>query len=344
MWLKIHIFIIGGMLTRSNKTIKNAKKNMPILYLNKLKKYFIKKKSFFQVDEIKAVNDVSLVIEKGSIFGLVGESGCGKTTIARCILHIERVSGGEIWFKEKEIGSLGLREFFPFRKEIQMVFQDPSDSLNPHFTVKQTIKEPLDLNTELDEREKLDIILNIMNIVGLRVEHLDRYPHQISTGQQQRVDIARAVICKPSLVVCDEPTAALDVSVKGKILEMLLDLQERYNMTYLIISHDLRTIQFVCNLTAVMYLGFIVEQGSTSELFNNPLHPYTQALISAIPSIKEKGRHKRIILEGEVPSPIDLPIGCPFLRRCRDAKDICYKTRPEPRRIGGHEVACHLYN
>lgn len=314
-----------------------------ILQVNKLKKYFIKKRSFFQVDEIKAVNGVSFAVEKGSIFGLVGESGCGKTTTARCILNLEKVSGGEIWFKGNEVGSLGFYDFFPFRKEIQMVFQDPADSLNPHFTAKQTIKEALDLNTDLDEKEKQGMLLNVMNIVGLREEHLERYPHQLSTGQQQRVGISRAVVCKPSLVVLDEPTAALDVSVKGKVLEMLLGLQERFNMTYLLISHDLRTIQFVCNQTAVMYLGFIVEQGFTKEIFNNPLHPYTQALFSAIPSIRGENRYKRIILEGEVPSPINLPVGCPFLKRCRYSKDICSEQRPNLHSIGSRAVACHLY-
>jgi oligopeptide/dipeptide ABC transporter ATP-binding protein len=317
----------------------------PILRVNKLKKSFYKKRSFFKIDEIKAVNDVSFTVDKGSIYGLVGESGCGKTTTARCILGLERVSGGEIWFKEDEIGSLGYYEFFPLRKNIQMVFQDPTDSLNPHFTVKQTIKEPLDLNTSLGEDEKKDTLINIMNIVGLRGEHLERYPHQLSTGQQQRVGIARAVICNPSLVVLDEPTAALDVSVRGRVLEMLLDLQERFKITYLLISHDLRTIQFICKQTGVMYMGYIIEQGLTKEIFQKPLHPYTQALISAIPSIKNRSSKKRIILEGEVPSPINMPIGCPFLKRCRYSETICSKERPELSSIGSppREVACHMY-
>lgn len=317
----------------------------PILKLNKLKKSFYKKRSFFKIDEIKAVNNVSFTVDKGSIYGLVGESGCGKTTTARCILGLERVLGGEIWFKEHEIGSLEYYEFFPLRKDIQMVFQDPTESLNPHFTVKQTIKEPLDLNTSLGEEEKIDTLINVLNIVGLGVEHLERYPHQLSTGQQQRVGIARAVICNPSLVVLDEPTAALDVSVRGKVLEMLLDIQERFQITYLIISHDLSIIHFICKQTAVMYLGYIVECGLTKEIFQKPLHPYTQALISAIPSIKNRSSKERFILEGEVPSPINMPIGCPFLKRCRYSKKICSKERPELISIGSaqREVACHLY-
>jgi oligopeptide/dipeptide ABC transporter ATP-binding protein len=315
------------------------------LRIEELRKSFFKRRSLFESDEIQAVKDVSLDIAKGAIYGLVGESGCGKTTTARCVVGLERPSAGRIWFEGDEIGNLSPRAFRRYRYRIQMVFQDPADSLNPRFTVAQTIREPLDLHSNLKRAEKAERLKEMMKVVGLRSEHLTRYPHQLSTGQQQRVGVARAVVCRPRLVILDEPTAALDISVRGKVLEMLLELQERFGMTYMFISHDLGTIQYVCGETAVMYLGFVVEQGATRDVFGNPQHPYTQALISAIPRPVPKWRRKREILKGEVPSPIDFPTGCPFHERCPRVMDVCREVRPEliHREPETRRVACHLY-
>jgi len=279
------------------------------------------------------------------IFGMVGESGCGKTTIARCILGLERPTEGRIWFEKDELGHLSPRQFRPYRKKLQMVFQDPADSLNPRLSVHQILMEPLDLFTELSKPEKMDRIHETLSIVGLRPQHLASYPHQLSTGQQQRVGIARATICRPAFVVLDEPTSALDLSFRGRILELLLDLRERIGITYIFVSHDLGVVRYFCQLTAVMYLGFIVEVGQSKELFRDPMHPYTKALISAIPKVDPKGRRQRVILKGEVPSPLNIPKGCAFCNRCPVAESVCFEQRPRLKPVsGGRTVACHLVN
>jgi peptide/nickel transport system ATP-binding protein/oligopeptide transport system ATP-binding protein len=320
------------------------KKNNSILRVENLSKAFLIRGGIKR-QYLHAVSDVSFEVEEGGIFGLVGESGCGKTTIARCLVRLERLTAGKVWFQGEEIGHLSQKAFLPWRKRIQIVFQDPLDSLNPRLSVKKTLLEPLNNNTSLSAQEKMDLIHETMAIVGLREEHLDRFAHQLSTGQQQRVGIARATICNPDFVVLDEPTSALDLSFRGRVLELLSDLQERFGITYIFISHDLGVVRFFSKKTAVMYLGFIVESGPTKELFEDPAHPYTKALISAIPRIDPKSRTERVILKGEVPSPISLPPGCPFNNRCPEAREICSKDRPSLVPIsGGRMVACHTFH
>ena len=317
------------------------KKN--ILKVENLKKIFITKRFLENQKAVYAVTDVSFEITEGSIFGMVGESGCGKTTIARCLVMLERPTGGRIWFQGEEIGHLSLLQFRPYRKKLQIVFQDPLDSLNPRLSVRQILTEPLNLYTDLSKTEKEDLLEETMRIVGLQAQHLDRFSHQLSTGQQQRVGIARATICNPDFVILDEPTSALDLSVRGMVLELLLDLQKRFGITYLFISHDLGVVNYFCEQTAVMYLGFFMETGPTKELFKKPLHPYTTALVSAIPQIHAKSRKKRIILEGDVPSPLNLPKGCPFSNRCFRAETSCFEKRPKLLPVSdGRSVACHL--
>jgi len=319
-------------------------KNNSILRVENLSKTFPIDKGIKR-QYLHAVSDVSFEIEEGSIFGLVGESGCGKTTIARCLAGLERPTAGKVWFQNEEIGRLSQKAFLPWRKRIQIVFQDPLDSLNPRLSVRKTLLEPLNNHTSLSKGEKIDLINETMAIVGLRKEHLDRFAHQLSTGQQQRVGIARATICNPDFVVLDEPTSALDLSFRGRVLELLSDLQKRFRITYIFISHDLGVVWFFSKKTAVMYLGFIVESGPTKDLFEKPAHPYTKALISAIPKIDPESRTERIILKGEVPSPINLPPGCPFYNRCPEAKQICSTNRPKLAPILGERmVACHWFS
>jgi oligopeptide/dipeptide ABC transporter ATP-binding protein len=313
-----------------------------LLKTNNLNKTF-KKKILWTTEEINAVNGVTFSIPQGSVFGLVGESGCGKTTTARCIAGLEEPSSGKIWFRDVELSSLKPREFAPFRKKLQMVFQDPTDSLNPRMTVERTIQEPLQIHTSLSNKAIREKILATLELVGLRSEHRQRYPHQLSTGQQQRVGVARAIICEPEFVILDEPTASLDISVRGKILELLLSLQERFHMTYMLISHDLGTVNFICKQTAVMYLGLIIETGKTRELFDKPFHPYTKTLIASIPRLRNGKKRSRTIVKGEVPSPIHLPSGCLFHTRCPEVMPICRRERPQLIEISEHRyVACHL--
>lgn len=317
-----------------------------ILEIQSLRKVF-QKRVLWRVETVHAVSDVSFRVAPGTVFGLVGESGCGKSTTARCVAGLERPSGGRILFAGIEIGELSAKAFRPYRERIQMVFQDPLDSLNPRYTVRSTLIEPLDLHTDLGRSDKEARVLQALDLVGLRPEHLSRFPHQLSTGQQQRVGIARAVMCRPELVLLDEPTASLDVSVRGRILEVLQDLQERMGMTYVLISHDLGTVRFVCERTAVMYLGLIVESGRTAELFKSPLHPYTQTLLAARPRLRANARRRegRDFPRGEVPSPIDLPNGCLFHTRCPRVMPACREVRPSLGYVDeDREVACHLHD
>jgi oligopeptide/dipeptide ABC transporter ATP-binding protein len=313
-----------------------------VLRVENLTKHFVTKRFLERPQIVHAVNGVSFVVEQGSILGLVGESGCGKTTVARCLVGLERCTGGEIQFLGEKIGHLRPKEFRPYRKKLQMVFQDPSDSLNPRLSIRQTLMEPLDLHTDLTKAEKRDLLEENMRIVGLRAEHLDRYPHQLSTGQQQRVGVARAVISRPDFVVLDEPTSALDLSVRGVILELLLEIQRQFGITYLFISHDLGVVRYLCRETAVMYLGAIMEMGPTRDLFQNPLHPYTKALIAAIPKMDPKRGRKRILLQGDVPSPLHLSAGCLFSNRCPNSAPVCLEERPALRpSAGSRSIACH---
>ncbi len=289
-----------------------------------------------------AVNGVDFELFPFEIVGLVGESGCGKSTLARCIVKLEKVTSGKILFQGKHVTNLSQRLFRPMRRSIQMVFQDPTMSLNPLFTVRQTLREPLRVhNMALKSREMDDQIEKIITLVKLERKFLDRHPRQLSGGQQQRVGIARALIINPDLVLLDEPTSSLDMSVRIHIIDLLLQLQEKFGITYLFISHDLSTIRSLCHRVLVMYLGQVVEMGPIDEIFDHPLHFYTQALLSAIPIPDPKVHKRRIILSGEPPSLTKLPNGCGFADRCKFVTGPCREKKPILNNIGnGHFVAC----
>lgn len=320
-----------------------------LLQVLNLKKYFPVKQGFFikrTVAEIKAVDDVSFEVKKGKTFALVGESGCGKTTAARTILRLTDPTFGQIFFDGKDLSKLKYRELLPYRKRMQIVFQDPMGSLNPRMTVAQIVTEPMLFHGVAKSRKEAhDRAKTLMQMVGLRPFHLDRYPHQFSGGQRQRIAIARAISIEPDFIVLDEPTSSLDVSVQAQIVNMFLDFQDRFKFSYLFISHNLSLVRFISHTVGIMYLGRIVEMGDTDEIFEEPLHPYSKALLSAtpIPDPAVERARKRIILTGGVPSPIQRPSGCFFSPRCPYKIDICEKEYPELRKISeNRRVACHL--
>ena len=316
-----------------------------ILEVKNLKKYFrMGKKTFFQKEKVlKAVNDVSFTIKKGETFGLVGESGCGKTTVGRCITRLYELSGGEIIFEGKNIEKLDRKELMPYRQKMGMIFQDSYSSLDPRMTVGQIIAAPLKLHGVLSENKILDRVKELLRMVGLKGEHINRYPHEFSGGQRQRIGIARALALNPEFIVCDEPISALDVSIQAQVINILEELQEKLGLTYLFISHDLSMVRHISHRVGVMYLGDLVEVGDAEEIYGNMLHPYTQSLMSAVPipdPIKSAGS-KRIILQGDVPNPINPPSGCPFRARCRYVMEICKEEKPKLLGNEKHMVACH---
>lgn len=316
-----------------------------LLEVKNLKKYFEISQGMFKPKIIvRAVDDVSFSIRRGETFALVGESGCGKSTTGRTILRLTDATSGEINFNGKDILALPYNEMRSLRKRMQMVFQDPYASLNPKKTIRQILMEPIRVHKRFAEKDRMQEILKILEIVGLSKDHLDRYPHEFSGGQRQRIGIARAVILQPDFIVADEPVSALDVSVQSQVINLMLDLQKEFGLTYLFISHDLSVIEHMTDRVAVMYLGKIVELADTEELFDNPKHPYTQALLSAVPISHPKEARDRIILKGDVPSPANPPSGCSFHTRCPLAMDICSKVVPEVIHFGnGHSASCHLY-
>lgn len=319
-----------------------------ILEVKDLCKYFPTSKGLFKGKSyVKAVDRVSFTINKGETLGLVGESGCGKTTTGRTILKLYNPTSGKITFKGKDITNYSVKEMVSLRKEMQMIFQDPYASLDPRMTVGDIIGEAIDVHGLYKGEERTNRIRSLLAKVGLASDHINRYPHEFSGGQRQRIGIARALAVQPSLIVCDEPISALDVSIQAQVINMLEELQEELGLTYLFIAHDLSMVKHISTHIGVMYLGRMVEKGESNVVYSESLHPYTQALLSAvpIPDPEEAKNNQRIILEGDIPSPIDPPPGCRFQGRCRYAKPICKEIDPELKEVKpGHFVACHLYD
>jgi len=319
----------------------------PLIEVKNLKKYFAIDRGFFGRTRalLKAVDDVSFSIDRGETLGLVGESGCGKTTAGRTICRLYEPTAGSVTFDGVPVYSLSPSEMLPLRRRIQMIFQDPYASLNPRMTVGDIVGEPIDIHgLAANKQERLEMVHELLHTVGLSPEHATRFPHEFSGGQRQRIGVARALAVEPEFIICDEPISALDVSIQAQVINMLEELQEKRKLTYLFIAHDLAMVKHTSHRIAVMYLGKIVELAESAELYRNPQHPYTQALLSAIPipDPDVEAERQRIILEGDVPSPIDPPPGCRFRTRCRIAKKICSEQDPEFVDIGGHYVACHL--
>jgi len=316
-----------------------------LLRVENLKKYFPLKKGFWRLqnDAIRAVDRIQFELHQGETLGLVGESGCGKSTTGRLILRLIDPTEGRIWFRGQEITNLSRKEMRPLRRDMQIIFQDPYSSLNPRMTVKEIIGEGLRKDPTIGETERKERVLDIMQKVGLRPEHYNRHPHEFSGGQRQRIGIARAIILNPELVVADEPLSALDVSIQAQVINLLEKLKEDFHLSYLFISHDLSVVEHISNRIAVMYLGKIVELASRDSLYDDPKHPYTIALLSAVP-VPEVGRKKeRIILKGDLPSPINPPKGCRFHNRCNHKMEVCSHLEPEWKEVKiGHFTACHL--
>lgn len=321
-------------------------KNDRLLEVKGLKKYFPITGGLLRktVGYVKAVDGVDLFIKRAETLGLVGESGCGKSTLGRAILRLIDATEGEITYNGQNILELTKEEMRELRKKMQIIFQDPYASLNPRMTVGDIVGEPMDIFGLAKGREKEEKILELLNIVGLDVQHIRRYPHEFSGGQRQRIGIARALAVNPEIIICDEPVSALDVSVRSQVLNLMQELQQKFQLTYLFISHDLSVVKHISDRVCVMYLGKIVEVSEKNELYSNPLHPYTKALLSAIPIPDPEAKRERIILEGDVPTPINPPTGCRFHTRCQYAMPVCSQQEPILKDIGNeHFVACHLY-
>lgn len=321
-----------------------------LLQVDNLQMHFPVKRGFFRrtIGYVKAVDGVTFSIRQGETFGLVGESGCGKSTTGRCIVRLLDPTGGTITYHHQRQGPVRIenltpKEMRPYRRDLQIMFQDPYASLNPRLTLKHIVGEPLIINQAYRGKELEERVAQLLRSVGLSPEHMNRYPHAFSGGQRQRIGLARALALNPEFIVADEPVSALDVSVQAQVLNLIEDLQEQFNLTYLFIAHNMSVIKHVCDQVAVMYVGKIVETGATKQIFANPLHPYTEALLSAIPKPDPRAKRSRIILEGDVPNPANPPKGCHFHPRCRYAQAICANEVPPLREIEpGHQAACHF--
>lgn len=319
-----------------------------ILDVKSLKKYFPIKKGLLlkEVGQVKAVDDITFSVQKGETLGLVGESGCGKSTLGRALIRLYEPTSGEVHFRGKNFLKESGEELRQTRKDIQMIFQDPYASLDPRMTVGQILSEPFDIHNIGTREERKKKVMSLLETVGLKPSHINRYPHEFSGGQKQRICIARALALEPQLIIADEPVSALDVSIQAQILNLMKDLQKKFGLTYIFISHDLSVIEHLCDRIAVMYLGKIVEIASRDELFSSPQHPYTQALIAAIPRIGEGKKKMKKSLSGEVPSPINPPPGCPFHPRCSQKLEKCSKELPklsQHKQGSEHKTACWIY-
>jgi len=318
---------------------------MALLEVENLKKYFPVQKGALNrtVGYVQAVDGVSFSLKRGETLGLVGESGCGKTTVGRCLLRLIEPTAGRVIFNGQNLLELDHRELLKTRASLQIIFQDPFSSLNPRMSVGGIIAEPIRNHLKLSPVETRQRVAHLMQRVGLHTAHMNRYPHEFSGGQRQRIGIARAIALNPKVIVCDEPVSALDVSIQAQVINLLAQLQEQLDLSYIFIAHDLSVVEHISNRVAVMYLGRIVEMASSEELYANPRHPYSQALLSAVPLPDPDARREKILLPGDVPSPIDPPSGCSFHPRCLARKSFCTQEQPLLQDIGGgHQVACHF--
>lgn len=318
-----------------------------LLQVEKLKKYFPINGGIFgkKIGEVKAVDEISFTVKKGETLGLVGESGCGKSTTGRMLMRLIEPTDGKVIFDGKEVTSLSNSEMRKTRRELQMVFQDPFASLNPRHTVEKILEEPLIVHGIGDSKERKKRVIEMLETVGLSSYHAKRYPHQFSGGQRQRIGIARALMTKPKLIIADEPVSALDVSIQSQVLNLLEDLQEQFGLTYIFIAHDLGVVRHISDRVGVMYLGRLVEICDGDSLYGEPMHPYTKALLEAVPVADPTIKRKAELLSGDIPSPANPPLGCAFHTRCKECMDICTKEKPQLQEMKeGHYVACHLYN
>lgn len=333
------------MLEALDKRTNKNTSSPPFLAVNNLVKHFKIDKGYFKPSvAVKAVNNISFQLNEGETYGLVGESGCGKSTTGRMILRLIESTSGEVIYNGKNITELSENELQKIRQEMQIVFQDPYSALNPRIRIGKAIEEAMKIFNVHDKKDRKEKALELLNKVGLNADQYYRYPHEFSGGQRQRIVLARALAVNPKFIVCDEPVSALDVSIQSQIINLLEELQEEFGLTYLFIAHDLSVVHHICDRIGVMYLGHLMEEAPTEELFASPLHPYTQALLSAVPATNPKIKKERIVLSGDVPSPLDLPKGCVFHTRCPFAMEECKEKVPVYKEIeANRRVACHLY-